>query len=104
LRWRKVWTISRIDRVISAEDGAGAGLLRAPYGVGLLAGGSPVDPAQLYRADGGGPNSRASCDAELVRGGYIRVIITTNFDRLMENVLGERGIDPTVVASVDALV
>jgi hypothetical protein len=39
-----------------------------------------------------------------VRGGYIRVIITTNFDRLMENVLGERGVEPTVVASVDALV
>lgn len=41
--------------------------------------------------------------ADLVRGGYIRVLITTNFDRLMENALRERGIEPTVVASVDAL-
>lgn len=41
--------------------------------------------------------------ADLVRGGYIRVIVTTNFDRLMENALRERGIEPTVVASVDAL-
>jgi phosphoglycolate phosphatase-like HAD superfamily hydrolase len=41
--------------------------------------------------------------AELVRQGYIRVIITTNFDRLIENALREIGIEPTVVASVDAL-
>jgi hypothetical protein len=31
------------------------------------------------------------------------VIVTTNFDRLMENALRERGIEPTVVFSVDAL-
>lgn len=41
--------------------------------------------------------------AGLVRGGYIRVILTTNFDRLVENALRERGIEPTVVASIDAL-
>jgi hypothetical protein len=41
--------------------------------------------------------------AELVRKGYVRVIITTNFDRLMENALRECGVEPTVVASVDAL-
>jgi hypothetical protein len=41
--------------------------------------------------------------ADLVVGGYIRLIVTTNFDRLMENALRERGIEPTVVASVDAL-
>lgn len=31
------------------------------------------------------------------------MIVTTNFDRLMENALRERGIEPTVVSSVDAL-
>ena len=41
--------------------------------------------------------------AALVRAGIIRVIITTNFDRLMENALREQGIEPTVVASEDAL-
>ncbi|NII10985.1 SIR2 family protein [Oleiagrimonas sp. C23AA] len=41
--------------------------------------------------------------AQLVRSGHIRVIITTNFDRLMENALREQGVEPTVVASVDAL-
>jgi hypothetical protein len=42
--------------------------------------------------------------AALVASGHIRLIITTNFDRLMENALRERGIEPTVVASADALV
>lgn len=41
--------------------------------------------------------------AALVSAGYVRVIITTNFDRLMENALRERGIEPTVIASLDAL-
>jgi SIR2-like domain len=41
--------------------------------------------------------------AELVRRRYIRVILTTNFDRLTENALREVGVEPTVVASVDAL-
>lgn len=41
--------------------------------------------------------------AELVRAGFVRVIVTTNFDRLMENALREHGVEPTVVASADAL-
>lgn len=41
--------------------------------------------------------------ADLVARGYFRVIVTTNFDRLMENALRERGIEPTIVASIDAL-
>lgn len=41
--------------------------------------------------------------AQLVRSGHIKVIITTNFDRLMENALREQGIEPTVVSSADAL-
>lgn len=41
--------------------------------------------------------------AQLVRSGHIRVIITTNFDRLMENALREQGVEPTVVSSADAL-
>jgi len=41
--------------------------------------------------------------ADLVRAGYIRVIITTNFDRLMENALRERGIEPCIVSAVDGL-
>ena len=41
--------------------------------------------------------------AELVAQKFIRVIVTTNFDRLIESALDQRGIKPTVVASVDAL-
>lgn len=41
--------------------------------------------------------------ARLVRGGFIRVILTTNFDRLMEQALIDEGIQPVVIASDDAL-
>jgi hypothetical protein len=41
--------------------------------------------------------------ADLVASGYVKLIITTNFDRLMENALRERDIEPTVVSSTDAL-
>lgn len=41
--------------------------------------------------------------AQLVREGYIRAIVTTNFDRLMESALIEVGVQPTVIGSVDAL-
>ncbi|WP_065614954.1 SIR2 family protein [Pseudomonas moraviensis] len=41
--------------------------------------------------------------AAMVKSGHVRVIITTNFDRLMENALRDLGIEPTVVSSVDTL-
>ncbi len=41
--------------------------------------------------------------AWLVREGFIRVIITTNFDHLIENALREAGIEPTVIGSDDDL-
>jgi len=41
--------------------------------------------------------------ARMVRDGYVRVIITTNFDRLLENALREAGVEPTVVKSEDDL-
>lgn len=39
--------------------------------------------------------------ARLVERGHIRVIVTTNFDRLLENALMERGIAPSVISSPD---
>jgi hypothetical protein len=66
---------------------------------------SYIEPTDEDREEGRKvPTAAHYAIAGLVRGGYIRVIITTNFDRLMENALRERGIEPTVVASVDALV
>jgi SIR2-like domain len=41
--------------------------------------------------------------AELVDGGYIRVIVTTNFDRLVENALEARGIIASVISTPDAV-
>ncbi|WJN52529.1 SIR2 family protein [Pseudomonas asiatica] len=40
--------------------------------------------------------------ANMVKTGHIRVIVTTNFDRLMENALRDVGIEPTVVSSADS--
>ena len=41
--------------------------------------------------------------ADLVANGYIRVIITTNFDRLLEKALEAAGIVPTVISTPDAI-
>ncbi|TGG92163.1 MAG: hypothetical protein ERJ67_06740 [Aphanocapsa feldmannii 277cV] len=49
------------------------------------------------------PTKAHKAIADLVHDGFIRVIITTNFDRLLEKALSERGIEPTVVDSVDAI-
>lgn len=37
--------------------------------------------------------------ARLVADGYVRVIITTNFDRLLETALAEAGVNPSVISS-----
>ena len=41
--------------------------------------------------------------AWLVREGFVRVVVTTNFDRLLENALREAGVEPTVIRSDDDL-
>jgi hypothetical protein len=40
--------------------------------------------------------------AELVRDGYVRVILTTNFDRLCERAIENEGLTPLVISSPDA--
>lgn len=63
-----------------------------------------IEPDEQDREEGRKTPTKAHhAIAHLVRAGYVRVIITTNFDRLMENALREQGIEPTVVASSDAL-
>lgn len=56
------------------------------------AGEDPRQPTAAHRAI-----------ANLVALGSIRVILTTNFDRLLENALRDVGIEPTVIASDDAI-
>lgn len=41
--------------------------------------------------------------AELVANGYIRVIVTTNFDRLLEKALEAAGITPTVISTPESV-
>ncbi len=48
------------------------------------------------------PTEAHKAIAELVTGGYIRVIITTNFDRLIEKALEKEGVIPTVISTPDA--
>ena len=42
--------------------------------------------------------------AQLAASGIVRVVITTNFDRLIENAMREAGVEPTIIASNDAVV
>ena len=41
--------------------------------------------------------------AKLVSQGYIKVIVTTNFDRLIESALQDAGIEPTVISTSDQI-
>ena len=45
------------------------------------------------------PTAAHRAIAELVKGGYLKVIVTTNFDRLLELALAEVGVVPTVISS-----
>ncbi len=47
------------------------------------------------------PTKAHKAIAELVKSGFIRVILTTNFDRLLENALNEIGIVPDVISNTD---
>lgn len=49
------------------------------------------------------PSAAHKAIAQLVSAGYLRVIITTNFDRLMEKALEEVGVAPTVISTTDQL-
>ncbi len=48
------------------------------------------------------PTEAHKAIAELVANGFIKVIVTTNFDRLLEQALENTGIVPTVISTPDA--
>jgi hypothetical protein len=48
------------------------------------------------------PTAAHRAIAELVSKGYIRIIVTTNFDRLMELALADAGVQPAVISTPDA--
>ena len=49
------------------------------------------------------PTAAHRAIAKLVADGYIKVIITTNFDRLIESALGEEGVQPQVLSTKDQI-
>ncbi len=49
------------------------------------------------------PTAAHRAIASLVSGGYVRVIVTTNFDRLIERAIEDEGITPTVLSTPDAI-
>jgi len=49
------------------------------------------------------PTLAHKCIAILVKYGYIRIILTTNFDRLLEEALSEQGITPTIISTEDEM-
>jgi hypothetical protein len=60
------------------------------------------EPTEQEREDGMKlPTPAHQAIARLVTGGYVKVIITTNFDRLLERSLEAEGVSPTVVSSPD---
>lgn len=50
------------------------------------------------------PTAAHKAIASLVLAGYVRVILTTNFDRLLEMALEEAGVHATVISTPDAVV
>lgn len=60
---------------------------------------SPDDIEQNRRV----PTKAHRAIAQLVKSGFVRLILTTNFDRLLENAIRDAGIEPTVVKSDDDL-
>lgn len=49
------------------------------------------------------PTAAHRAIARMVAAGVVKVIVTTNFDRLLEMALREHGVEPTVIGSADAL-
>lgn len=60
------------------------------------------EPNEQERAEGKKqPTAAHHAIAALAAQGFIRVIITTNFDRLIESALRDAGVEPTVLSSPD---
>lgn len=62
------------------------------------------EPTTEEREDGKKtPQAAHKAIAQLVARGFIRVIVTTNFDRLVENAIRDEGLEPVVIQSADAI-
>lgn len=62
------------------------------------------EPTEEERRQGAkAPTKAHRAIASLVASGHVRVILTTNFDRLMERALEEAGVAPVVISTADQL-
>lgn len=62
------------------------------------------EPTDEQRAQGlKRPTEAHKAIARLMVGGYIRVVVTTNFDRLLEQALEELGVQPSVISTPEAV-
>src|SRR5229473_6351403 len=62
------------------------------------------EPTDLEREQGFKvPKAGHATIARLVAGGYVRLILETNFDHLVETAIREAGIEPTIITTADAL-
>lgn len=60
------------------------------------------EPTEIERDEGAKmPTKAHRAIAELVKLGYVRVVVTTNFDRLLELALNDVGVYPTVLSTPD---
>jgi NAD-dependent SIR2 family protein deacetylase len=60
------------------------------------------EPSDEEREDGlKQPTAAHDAIAELMAEGYVRVVVTTNFDRLLEQALEAKGIVPVVISNAD---
>ncbi len=63
-----------------------------------------IEPSEDEREQGFKvPTSAHNAIAELVASGHIRVIITTNFDHLLEQALHVAGVEPTIISNAGAV-
>jgi SIR2-like domain len=63
---------------------------------------SYFEPTDVEREVGAkSPTPAHHAIAQLVAKGFVRVILTTNFDRLMETALRDEGVEPIVVSTAD---
>jgi hypothetical protein len=62
------------------------------------------EPSAEEREDGRKrPTDAHRAIARLVAGGFVRVVVTTNFDQLLETALRDEGVAPAVVSTADAV-
>ena len=98
----EAWYVAKFERVADYSDLLDA-LTKTPTERQQLLR-TYWEPTEQEREEGAKqPTAAHRAIAALARQGFIKVIITTNFDRLMESALVEAGVVPTILSTPDQL-